>query len=90
MVCKTCEKNKAAVICPDPWRDGAKSGNKKLGENKLLASKKRYMPYGAACKICKVKLTQGQYCQGCAYKRGVCSICGKMVLNTKFYKQSMT
>lgn len=27
-------------------------------------------------------------CQKCAYKKGLCAICGNIVLNTKGYKQS--
>ncbi len=28
------------------------------------------------------------YCQECAYKKGICAMCGKKMLKTKNYKQS--
>ena len=30
------------------------------------------------------------YCQGCAYKKGICAMCGKKVLETKNYRQTST
>uniref|UniRef100_A0A8V0ZDD0 Cysteine-rich PDZ-binding protein n=1 Tax=Gallus gallus TaxID=9031 RepID=A0A8V0ZDD0_CHICK len=87
------------VITPDTWKDGARntteSGGRKLNENKALTSKKaRFDPYGknkfAICRICKSSVHQpgSHYCQGCAYKKGICSMCGKKVLDTKNYKQT--
>uniref|UniRef100_A0A669PIX0 Cysteine-rich PDZ-binding protein n=1 Tax=Phasianus colchicus TaxID=9054 RepID=A0A669PIX0_PHACC len=71
------------------------SGGRKLNENKALTSKKaRFDPYGknkfAICRICKSSVHQpgSHYCQGCAYKKGICSMCGKKVLDTKNYKQT--
>ena len=53
MPCKDCEKNpklRTAVICPDPWINGARedqtSAARKKSENKLLTSRARYSPYG--------------------------------------------
>ena len=50
MVCKTCEKKLARVICPDKWKDGARntleSGGRMLNENKMLSKKKHR--YGKA------------------------------------------
>ncbi|KAL2926836.1 Cysteine-rich PDZ-binding protein [Bienertia sinuspersici] len=38
--------------------------------------------------ICKQQVHQeGKYCHTCAYSKGVCAMCGKQVLDTKFYKQ---
>ena len=51
----------------------------------------RWQPYGASkCKICKqnVPQTELMYCQGCAYQKGMCAMCGKQILDTSSYKQS--
>ncbi|GAU14906.1 hypothetical protein TSUD_46990 [Trifolium subterraneum] len=49
-----------------------------------------WTPYGTTkCIICKQQVHQdGKYCHTCAYSKGVCAMCGKQVLDTKFYKQS--
>ncbi|XP_052602461.1 cysteine-rich PDZ-binding protein isoform X1 [Peromyscus californicus insignis] len=94
-----CEKKLGRVITPDTWKDGARntteSGGRKLNENKALTSKKaRFDPYGknkfSTCRICKSSVHQpgSHYCQGCAYKKGICAMCGKKVLDTKNYKQT--
>ncbi|XP_015671896.1 cysteine-rich PDZ-binding protein [Protobothrops mucrosquamatus] len=99
MVCENCERKLGTVITPDTWKDGARntteSGGRKLNENKALTSKKaRFDPYGknkfAICRICKSSVHQpgSHYCQGCAYKKGICAMCGKKVLDTKNYKQT--
>ncbi|EFB28220.1 hypothetical protein PANDA_000210, partial [Ailuropoda melanoleuca] len=54
----------------------------------------RFDPYGknkfSTCRICKSSVHQpgSHYCQGCAYKKGICAMCGKKVLDTKNYKQT--
>ena len=63
------------------------------GENKALTAKKaRFTPYGTfgKCRICKSSVHQvgSHYCQGCAYKKGICAMCGKQILKTQGYKQS--
>jgi len=85
----------SSLVVPDVWKEKEKpSGSgvgpsRKITENKLLSAKKRFSPYEAKCKICKSPVTQGHiYCQGCAYKKGICSMCGKMILDVKVYKQS--
>uniref|UniRef100_A0A9J7YFA5 Cysteine-rich PDZ-binding protein n=2 Tax=Cyprinus carpio TaxID=7962 RepID=A0A9J7YFA5_CYPCA len=96
---KESEKKLGRVITPDTWKDGARntteSGGRKLNENKMLTSKKaRFDPYGksgfSTCRICKSSVHQSgsHYCQGCAYKKGICAMCGKKVLDTKNYKQT--
>jgi len=69
-------------------------GGRKVGENKALESKNknRYNPYTEdfkQCRICKTSVHQAgcHFCQGCAYKKGICSMCGKQVLDTSKYKQ---
>uniref|UniRef100_A0A4W3H6K5 Cysteine-rich PDZ-binding protein n=1 Tax=Callorhinchus milii TaxID=7868 RepID=A0A4W3H6K5_CALMI len=71
------------------------SGGRRINENKALTSKSsRFEPYGrrrfAICRICKSSVHQAgsNYCQGCAYKKGICAMCGKKILDTKNYKQT--
>ena len=100
MPCKDCEKNpklRTAVICPDPWINGARedqtSAARKKSENKLLTSRARYSPYGGGglglnqkCSICKRQLAAGgKFCTECAHHRGLCYICGKVVMDTSSY-----
>ncbi|WFD30486.1 hypothetical protein MSPP1_001507 [Malassezia sp. CBS 17886] len=65
-------------------------GGRKIGENKLLSGANRYSPVGLKCQLCKqpVRQEKATYCQACAYKKGLCAICGKQILDTKRYKQS--
>ncbi|XP_002732348.1 cysteine-rich PDZ-binding protein-like [Saccoglossus kowalevskii] len=97
MVCDKCQKKLGKVITPDPWKSGARntveSGGRTVNENKLLTSKKaRFKPYMRfeKCRICKQSVHQvgSHYCQGCAYKKGICAMCGKKILETKDYKQT--
>lgn len=66
-------------------------GGRKVGENKLLGAKNRYNPLGMTkCTICKgtVQQDRSKYCQGCSFKRGVCSMCGKPILDANVKKMS--
>ncbi|CEH17606.1 Microtubule-associated protein CRIPT [Ceraceosorus bombacis] len=57
--------------------------------NKLISSKGRYAPTSTKCKTCGTNASQGfMYCQGCSYKRGVCAMCGKMIMDTSKHKMS--
>ncbi|KAL9954342.1 hypothetical protein ACROYT_G041866 [Oculina patagonica] len=51
-----------------------------------------FNPYSTfnKCKICKQTVHQAHshYCQGCAYKKGICAMCGKQVLDTSNYRQT--
>lgn len=104
MVCEKCEKKLSTVITPDAWKAGARntleSGGRKLNENKLLSynSQKKAGLGGASsssqqfrdCRICKAKCHQigSHYCQHCAYKKGICSMCGIRIASTKDHNQS--
>ncbi|KAI7872612.1 PDZ-binding protein [Mucor mucedo] len=98
MVCKKCEKKLTTLAAPDKWKDGSKnvlagSSGRKLNQNKLLsrsAKLSRFNPLESKCKICKTKVHQDKahYCQDCAYKKGICAMCGKQVLDTSSYKQT--
>ena len=92
---------KYEIATPNPWKAGQSSGSnqssgRKVNENKLLSSKKdRFNPYTTndkfeKCRICRTKVHQvkAHYCQECAYKKGICSMCGVKILKTKNYKQS--
>ncbi|XP_022803501.1 cysteine-rich PDZ-binding protein-like isoform X2 [Stylophora pistillata] len=72
MVCDKCQKKLGKVICPDPWKSGARNttegGGRKVNENKLLTQKKnRFNPYTTfnKCRICKQTVHQAHshYCQ---------------------------
>ncbi|XP_067682286.1 cysteine-rich PDZ-binding protein-like [Haliotis asinina] len=98
MVCEKCQKKLGKVITPDPWKSGARNttegGGRKVGENKALTAKKnRFNPYSTGfdkCRICKSVVHQpgSHYCQGCAYKKGICAMCGKKIIDTTNYRQT--
>ncbi len=97
MVCEKCEKKLGKVITPDVWKAGARntteSGGRAINENKALTSKARSSPYSTKfekCRICKTVVHQAgsYYCQGCAYKKGICAMCGVKILDTKNYRQT--
>lgn len=102
MVCTKCEEKLKHVATPDPYGMGgrmkgtisdSKTGGRKINENKALTSS-RYDPKSVIrkCRICTQKLHQqgSYYCQACAYKKGICAMCGKKILETKSYRQSST
>ncbi|KAF8600498.1 hypothetical protein BDV93DRAFT_538707 [Ceratobasidium sp. AG-I] len=97
MVCQKCTKKLSKVAAPDPFAPS--SSSRKVGENKLLTGRnigggsgpsKKYQPYQKKCKDCKSSVTQNsaKYCHGCAYKKGLCSMCGKQILDTTGYVMS--
>ncbi|KAI9361199.1 PDZ-binding protein [Zopfochytrium polystomum] len=97
MVCSKCEKKLGTVAAPDPWKSGsnnatAGSSGRPVNANKLLSSKNknRFAPYEVKCKTCKARVHQqgSNYCQACAYKQGICAMCGVQILDVKMYKQS--
>ena len=38
--------------------------------------------------LLQVHQVNSHYCQSCAYKKGICAMCGHKILDTKRYKQS--
>jgi len=104
MVCDKCEKKLKHVVTPDPWRMAGRStasdkssgtsGGRKINENKALTGSNRFDPLGKMkkCKICQAKIHQAgaYYCQTCAYKKGICGMCGTKIQDTKAYRQSAT
>nr|CDS25310.1 Cysteine rich PDZ binding protein [Hymenolepis microstoma] len=97
MVCGKCEKKLVKIATPDPWKVGSRGAGmkakKRLNENKLLTGGKgRYNPHSAAfkkCRICgqSVHQPEAHYCQSCAFKKGICAMCGVRLVNTSNYNQ---
>uniref|UniRef100_A0A6B2LVE1 Cysteine-rich PDZ-binding protein n=1 Tax=Arcella intermedia TaxID=1963864 RepID=A0A6B2LVE1_9EUKA len=93
MVCEKCEGKLKVIVCPDPWKAGARNTNEagRKATNTLITKKsdRSNSNYVRKCRLCKQRLhLAGYYCQDCAYKKGICCMCGVKVLNTKMYKQS--
>lgn len=95
MVCDKClEKQKKkgqaqGTITQDVWKEGAANVGKtdRVGAiDKRLTQKELHNPYSKQkpreCKICKDSILEGHYCKDCAYKKGICSGCGKKVVDT--------
>ena len=38
--------------------------------------------------VLQVHQVNSHYCQECAYKKGICAMCGHKIIDTKMYKQS--
>ncbi|GAA99366.1 uncharacterized protein L969DRAFT_93827 [Mixia osmundae IAM 14324] len=107
MVCAKCDaklRKGPQLAAPDPFKSKAEnSAGRKIGENKLLSSK-RYSPYapvagsskgsGAAmvsrCTTCRSQTSRpgAKYCQQCAQKAGKCALCGAAMMDTRGYKMS--
>uniref|UniRef100_K3X4G6 Cysteine-rich PDZ-binding protein n=1 Tax=Globisporangium ultimum (strain ATCC 200006 / CBS 805.95 / DAOM BR144) TaxID=431595 RepID=K3X4G6_GLOUD len=96
MVCDKCEEKLSKLVVPDKWTDGArnttggKDGGRKVGGNRLLKKRaERFTPMERKCRICKCKAGQHcHYCNQCAYKKGICAMCGRKVLDTKEFNMS--
>ncbi|WVR07764.1 hypothetical protein IAU60_004807 [Kwoniella sp. DSM 27419] len=103
MVCKKCEKKLSTVAAPDPFQPSSstrKVGENKLLTARARASpyakpgagakKGSINPYGNKCLDCKCSVQQNNAtrCQKCAYKKGLCAICGNIVLDVSKYKQT--
>ncbi|XP_037960946.1 cysteine-rich PDZ-binding protein [Teleopsis dalmanni] len=97
MVCEKCASKLSKIATSDPFSGSQlKAGGRKVNENKALsAAKDRLQSVSKIlppCRICRQKVHQSgsHYCQSCAYKKGICAMCGKRLLNTKYYNQSAT
>jgi len=97
MVCEKCEKKLEKLITPEVRKGDTKTpaigkeGGRKIGGNMMVEKKKfKYDPYTSKCKICSAKIaTYAHYCQKCSYVKGICSMCGKQILDVKMYKQTL-
>ncbi|KIM34110.1 hypothetical protein M408DRAFT_325621 [Serendipita vermifera MAFF 305830] len=66
-------------------------GSSSSSSTKGLAKGKRFSPYAVKkCKDCNSNVSQNnaQYCHTCAFKKGLCSICGKAVIDTSSFTMS--
>ena len=102
MVCDKCEKKMTKVIVQDTWKDGArntiggKDGGKSIGGTssikRLRTTSARFTPTRVAkkCRICLNSLPSQKhyYCQPCSYKKGICAMCGKKIVDTTSFKMS--
>ncbi|KAJ1507696.1 hypothetical protein HMI54_003906 [Coelomomyces lativittatus] len=98
MVCKKCEQKLTKLATPEVRKANAGNtalvANESIGSSSRLAkskfSVKKVNPYSRMCLQCKqpVHLKEGKYCQQCAYKKGICAMCGIQILDTQRYKQS--
>lgn len=96
MVCDRCAA-KATRICTNapstPMASADRKEERKLGMNMLLKARAKYRlnPIELRCRVCAKTTLEGMnYCQRCAYSRGICSMCGKKILDTTMYKMSTT
>jgi len=95
MVCEKCKAKLSPLNTAAVWKEGATNTIEAGGtraKNTLLYHKraKRDEPVGRRCGICQSPLAfpAATYCHDCAFKKGICSICGRQVLDTTFYKMS--
>ena len=53
---------------------------------KMQMMKHRFAPASRACRICKQKVPGDMhYCIGCAHHKGICTRCGRKILDTSSY-----
>ena len=96
MVCESCEKQLSKLAVPDKWKaDGSSESSNKIGKtNKVLSKLSRnsssLSDKDCKCRICKNKIQHGMnYCNDCAHKKGLCTRCGKKVIDTSKHKMSL-
>ncbi|WVO12533.1 hypothetical protein L204_100133 [Cryptococcus depauperatus] len=97
MVCKKCEKKTSTLATTDPFQPASstrKIGENKLLSARARVTpyvkpgqgmkKGSINPYGNKCLDCKQSVQQNNAtrCQKCAYKKGLCAICGNLILDT--------
>mmetsp|Transcript_15405 Transcript_15405/g.19600 ORF Transcript_15405/g.19600 Transcript_15405/m.19600 type:complete len:117 (-) Transcript_15405:431-781(-) len=61
-----------------------------VGPERRQRKREGFNPYARKCKICNgsISLQGAYYCRDCSYKKGICAMCGKKVLDTSSYRQS--
>jgi hypothetical protein len=87
------------ICVPDKWKEGPRSGPPTVGAirpgktNKLIEKRfsAQWIPEESNCRLCRSKVQKNMhYCNDCALKKGICSMCGKKILDTKSYRMSLT
>eukprot|EP00697_Spironema_sp_BW2_P014162 gnl/Spiro4/4552_TR2269_c0_g1_i1.p2 gnl/Spiro4/4552_TR2269_c0_g1~~gnl/Spiro4/4552_TR2269_c0_g1_i1.p2 ORF type:complete len:115 (-),score=18.68 gnl/Spiro4/4552_TR2269_c0_g1_i1:172-486(-) len=103
MPCEACQKKLTRIVTPDPWKAGSRNTNetgRSIGVNALIDRRRQRRPAGplgvrpCKCQECKQPLNPHAdqhhiLCQTCAYKSGLCSMCGKKILDISGYRQSV-
>ena len=99
MVCSKCEAKLSKLIVKDTWKAGGPADPKRKTSSSgpiktTLSSASGGAPASGLrpCRVCKQRthLAGAFYCQQCAYRNGICAMCGTKVLDTTAYKQSST
>lgn len=102
MVCDSCQTKVTKIIVPDKWKEGSRNnvgssgtgGAVKAGKtNKALQLNKasaQWIPNERMCRICKSKvLVQMNFCNNCAHKKGICTMCGKKCVDISNHNMSL-
>lgn len=83
MVCDQCARKLSNLVTVDD-RNKRIYGNLKVESSKKYSNGKYSMN---ECVKCKGRAEgKNEYCLTCAYKMGICEMCGKKLMNTKMYK----
>mmetsp|Transcript_23505 Transcript_23505/g.39890 ORF Transcript_23505/g.39890 Transcript_23505/m.39890 type:complete len:104 (+) Transcript_23505:74-385(+) len=103
MVCDSCQVRLSKLAVPDVVKkkdpnngnNTVAGGGVRAGKtNKALMRKKAsevWLPSKRACRICKSKImAQMNYCNDCAHKKGICTMCGRKSVDTSGHKMSLT
>ena len=103
MVCDSCQTKVTKIAVPDKWKEGSRNcvgsstgtgGPVKAGKtNKALQLNKvsaQWIPNQRMCRICKSKvLANMNFCNDCAHKKGICTMCGKKCVDISSHNMSL-
>ena len=68
---------------------GGKVGRTNKALERLKASE-TWVPKKTICRICKSKTQVNMnFCNDCAHKKGICTMCGKKVVDTSMHKMTV-
>jgi len=103
MVCGKCEKKLAKLSTPDVRRTFGKGSSlgygkveeqsRRIGSDTLSKSFKqsRAAPYMKKCFTCKRSMYQdGMHCAGCAHQKGLCTMCGKKIVDISSFRMDQS
>ncbi|KAI6182622.1 Cysteine-rich PDZ-binding protein [Aphelenchoides bicaudatus] len=96
MVCEKCIGKLTKLATVKKASTSTPGSSKAVtNENKLLTAKSRFKrekeKQFRKCRICQRPChhVEAYYCQDCSYQKGICPMCGRKVLETSEYKQSL-
>jgi hypothetical protein len=96
MVCEKCTKklSKLATVNVDRNKAGSSSSGRVTNENKLLSSKQKFKATTGnfrKCRICKMMTHHvcANFCQNCAFQKGICFCCGRKMANVAMSRQEL-